>query len=240
MMIERSAQDRRFDRAAAWAAFVGIGFGALSGLLLLLATLDVVGRVGILDLIEQQSLLIDAGPGAAELLRWGYLADMLGYYLLLVPLMLALEPRVAAALGRSAARLATVAGLFYVALGSLGAVLLATLTPDLLRAASSGGDTEALAFRLLIEGVHRGVWQTLDAITAGTWIILCGVAFLRTGHRLLGWGGIASGCFSLVLSLGWFLEEPVLVLVGLVFLVPVLLWIAGVARELLRSPAPAE
>lgn len=243
MMVDAAAQQRRFERAAGWTAFAGIAFGGLSGLLLLLASVDVVGHVGILALVEDQSLLIEAGADAAGLLRWGYLADMLGYYLLLVPLMVALEPRTAASVGRGAARLATIAGLFYVALGSLGAVLLATLTPDLIRAASAGGaeaGTAAFAFRTLIEGVHRGIWQTLDALTAGTWIIISGAAFLRTGHRLLGWGGIGSGAFSIVLAFGWFIESPVVVLIGLAFLLPVLLWIAGVARELLKTAPPDE
>ena len=231
-MIDQPAATRRFERTAGRIALAGVAIGAVSGLLFVLALVDVVGRVGILHLVEHQSLLLSAGPGAAELLRWAYLTDMLGYYLLWVPLIVALEPRVAASLGAQTARLATISGLLYVALGSLGAVLLATLVPDLLTA---GAAEPAGASRILVEGVHRGIWQTLDALTAGTWIILTGEAFRRSGHRLLGWVGIGSGGFSILLALGWFIEAPVVVFVGLVFLLPALLWVAGAAVVLLRT-----
>ena len=227
-------RDLRFERVAGWIALGGVAIGALSGLLFLLGLADVVGRVGILRLVEHQSLLLSAGPGSAELLRWAYLTDMLGYYLLWVPLIVALEPRVAASLGSQTARLARISGLLYVALGSLGAVLLATLVPDLVRE-SAGRGPDVVSGQLVVDGIQRGVWQTLDALTAGTWIILTGEAFRRSGHRLLGWVGIGSGGFSILLALGWFIEATVMVFVGLVFLLPALLWVAGAAMVLIRA-----
>ena len=232
---------RRFERVGARTALVGVALGAVSGLLLWLAVDDVIARVGILELVEDQSLVVQAGPGAAELFRWGYLADMLGYYLLWLPLVLALEGRIAASLGSGPARLATISGVLYIGIGALGAVLLATLIPDLLRAAARTGTeagTASLLARTLVQAVHRGVWQTLDAVTAGTWIILAGVAFRRSGKPGLGWTGILTGCFSFLLAIGWFIDAPGVVLVGLVFLLPSLLWIGGVSRELLR-PRPS-
>lgn len=227
-----SPSERSFQRAAGVTALVGVGFGLLSGALLLVPTAEVAGQIGILALIEDQGRILDSG--AASFLRWGYLADMLGFYLLWLPLIVAVHPRVSAALGPQAARLASICGVLYVALGSLGAALLGTLLPGLMETADV---TSYLVAETLVEAVHRGVWQTLDAITGGVWLILCGEAFRRSGHPVLGWGGIASGCVSLLLALGWLLQVPLLVLIGLGFLAPVVLWIAGVARELLQEAA---
>ena len=224
-----------FRRAAAWTAILAAGVGSLSGVLLLLASAEVIGRVGILEFVERQSLLLQAGPSKAELLRWAYLTDLLGYYLLLLPFIIALEGRTAPAVGRGAARLATVCGVLYVGIGSTGAVLLATLGPELLRAAGSDGGTAAAMFQALFEGVHRGLWQTVDPILVGVWLLISGVAYRRLGKPVLGWGGMVFGAAGLVAAFGWFIDSPVVVLAGLSVLLAVVVWIVAAALDLLRS-----
>ena len=71
----------------------------------------------------------------AGLIRWGALTDMLGFYLLPVPMTLHLGHRYDA--GRDALMaVATAAGGLYAAIGSIGAVIVATVVPPLLATAT--------------------------------------------------------------------------------------------------------
>jgi hypothetical protein len=72
---------------------------------------------------------------------------------------------------------ATIAALGYVIAGSIGVTALASAGPAMMRAYDAPGADQAavaVAFRLLIEIVFRGVWQTLDPILLGFWFLVVG------------------------------------------------------------------
>ena len=68
-----------FRRIAGVSAILAVLIGGLSGVLFLAA-----GEFR-LDWLLDPMRLLGVGPSRAQLLRWGALTDMLGYYLLLVP-----------------------------------------------------------------------------------------------------------------------------------------------------------
>jgi Domain of unknown function (DUF4386) len=187
------SSEKTFRRAAGISTLLAGVIGGVSGILFLAAA-DFRPETFL-----EPARLLESGPSAPELLRWGALTDMFGYYLLLAPLFLA----VGTALRRSRGPLVdlfTAGGLMYVLIGALAAVVLATAAPPLLESYQQA-DPEArsglaLAFTTLVDAVYKGAWQTLQVIPLATWFIGTGV-LLGTRRRLLGAVGITGGALGL-------------------------------------------
>ncbi|MGQ0848211.1 MAG: DUF4386 family protein [Actinomycetota bacterium] len=198
--------DKMFRRVAGVSTLLAVVIGGVSGYLFLAAG---AFRPGVL--LEPAELL-ELGASAASLLRWGALTDMFGYYLLLVPLFLA----VGTVLRRHRGPLVdlfTVGGLMYVVIGALGAVVLATAAPPLMEAYESAGPAArpgtALAFATLVDAIYKGAWQTLQVIPGGVWLIGTGV--LLGGRRpVLGAIGVSAGLAGLAWSALRMLEVDLL------------------------------
>jgi hypothetical protein len=168
---------------------------------------------------------------------------MLGFYLLLAPLMLALRRELAPPGHREGLDLATIAGLSYVLIGSMGAVTLAVASPPLINAAAEGGTSGATAvtmFTTLTEVVHHGLWQTLEAIPLGIWLLMTGLAMRRAGAPVLGVTAAVLGVGSLIGSASRILDvEPLIaVLIPLLGLLPIWIFFAGLRLLRYRSFAP--
>jgi hypothetical protein len=183
-----------FRRIAGASALLAVLVGGLSGVLFLAA-----GRFGPDALVDPMRLL-ETGASRAQLLRWGALTDMLGYYLLLIPLFVCvgseLRPR-----GGPIVDLLTIAGVLYAAIGATAAVVLAETGPVLLRAYHqadpSARDGIALAFRMLTDAVYKGAWQTLEVLPLAVWAAGTGV-LLWGRRRLLGGIGVTLGVLGLL------------------------------------------
>lgn len=80
---------------------------------------------------------------------------------------------------------ATAAGLLYAAIGSIGAVIVATVVPPLLATTTPHAIAELELVRRI---VFVGLWQTLGTIPWGVWMLVIGVRQHRASPRL---GGIA-------------------------------------------------
>jgi hypothetical protein len=115
-------------RLPVWAWCVGLALvsSAISGVLVLLAT---DGDLREIFYIER---LVAHAPENAELFRWAMVLDMLGYYVLLAPLFVAVGRRLYD-LGELGAALWTIGALMYVTAGSVAAMALAYGVPPLLR-----------------------------------------------------------------------------------------------------------
>ena len=184
-------------------------------------------------LLTDPGSIIDGGPATAVLFRWGAIGDMLYSYLLLVPLALYLH-----ALLRPRkpwlADLGLVGAFAYIFVGAAGAAVLATAGPPLIEAYASAATPDQLAisttFDLLTNAVFLGLWQTVDAISLGTWLLSLGW-LIRSERRAIGRLLIVVGVGLMVASM-----RPVLGLtslsvlaagVGLVLLV----WAAWVVLD---------
>lgn len=130
--------------------------------------------------------VLGRGPETAVLWRWGFLGDMLFSYLLLLPLALFLHRRLRerrpwlADLGLASA-------LAYIFIGGTAAAVLAQAGSSLIEAyeAAAQDDRDAIfaSFRLMRDALVFGVWQTVDALTAGTWLM--SVGWLLLVERLI-------------------------------------------------------
>ena len=132
--------------------------------------------------------VLGAGAQAAPLWRWAMLLDMFDSYLLLVPLALFVHRRLRdrrawlADLGLSGA-------LAYIFIGGASAAILGIAGSSLIESYAAAPPAEqpaiATSYRLLRDVFYFGVWQTLDAITAGTWVLTTG-GLLLADRPLLG------------------------------------------------------
>jgi hypothetical protein len=131
------------------------------------------------------SKLLGSGPSGANLIRWGSLIDMFGY-LSLAPIVIYLRARYATS---RLSDLFAASGLAVVVIGSIGAAAMATAAPPLINdfATATGAAKQALvpAFATLYRTVVLGLWQTLETIPWGVWLLGTAFAARREGPRPL-------------------------------------------------------
>jgi hypothetical protein len=129
--------------------------------------------------------MLASGASGADLVRWASFVDMFGY-LLLAPLALYLHQRFR---HDPLIDLYTVAGLAYILIGAIGAVILASAAPMLMRdyAVASVVQRESLATTLstLNQIVSVGFWQILEGIPAGVWLVGIGASLYQAKHRVV-------------------------------------------------------
>lgn len=223
-------------RPPLWAWCVGLALisSAVSGLLFLLA---IDGHLTEIFHIER---LVDQAPENAELFRWAMILDMLGYYVLLAPLFVAVG-RHLYDLGEQTAALWTIGALMYVTAGSVAAMAFAYGVPPLLRgyAHAPGLAREGLVLALtaLGEAAGRGVWQTFDPIVVGAWALASGLALRRLGRRFLGPVGVALGSAAILFAAlrTTDVPEPVLLAAAAVFAVVIWVYVLGLTVWLWRK-----
>ncbi len=119
--------ERTFQRAAALAAILSAPLAAGS---MYFGLKSVDFNYEVFDHIE---LVLQAGPAGAGLVRTGMILDLLGYYLLIVPLTLVLW-RWLRRPAPSASALFALCLIAYSLIGSIGAALLAAVAPPLMHA----------------------------------------------------------------------------------------------------------
>jgi len=142
--------------------------------------------------------ILSAAPGSAPLLRWGAYLDMFYSYLLLAPLALFLHRRLRP-IKPWLADLATLGAFAYIFVGASGAAILGTVGPALLEAYAVAPEAERASITVafgMVRDTTFGLWQVLDPLTAGTWIL--GVGGLLLSERPI------LARFLLVLACGFF------------------------------------
>jgi hypothetical protein len=159
-------------------------------------------------LVGDPATVLGAGASAAPLWRWAMLLDMFYSYLLLVPLALFVHRRL-----RARRPWLADLGLFgaaaYIVAGGASAAILGIAGSSLIEsyATASAADQVGIAasFALLRDSLFFGVWQTFDALTAGTWVLSTGVLLLADRSllgRLLVLLGVGIWLFACATMLG--------------------------------------
>ena len=228
--------DRSFRTTVAIAAIVSLPLAA-GNLLAMLATVHFnIG--GMTDPL----VLLHAGLSAGPLWRLSMVLDVLGYYLLIVPLILLLRGSLR---GRSPSwsDLFALCLLAYCMIGAIGGALLATALPTLIREYAATTNTVSHAnlqtvFTGYTDGIYHGLWNLLEEFFAGIGWIGFGV-LLRAEHRRLGTATVLLGAACIVDSFGTAVNVEAIASVGLsVYLVLAPLWACWIGIELLRSTSP--
>jgi hypothetical protein len=128
--------------------------------------------------------VLTTGSRGADLWRLGSFLDMFGY-LSEIPIALYLAHRFR---GETGIDFFTLAGILYMVMGALAAILFALAAAPLIREYAinpSAKDAIATTFVALYRITTPGIWQTLNGILAGTWLLGIGrLAWIR-GSRAL-------------------------------------------------------
>lgn len=224
--VSGAAALRHGARLAATCALVGGATGIVSGVLFAAAFGVQVG-VAAPDLTTLPA-------SRAGLVRWAALTDMLGFYLLAVPVALHLGRRFDA-WRDPVVLLATVAGVVYAVIGSIGAVVVASVVPPLL---GSPDAAAALVLDVVRRTVFVGLWQTLETIPWAVWMAVTGLR-LRRWSRGLGGTALAIGAAALLTAVGRFVgAEPLVAPAVTVAIALYPLWLLGLGVHLMRTAAP--
>jgi hypothetical protein len=231
----RLIDDRSFSRVAAIAAVVSLPLAA-GNLIAMLATVHFN-----LNGMTNPLVLLHAGTSAAPLWRWSMVLDILGYYLLVVPVILLLHSSL-----RSRSPqwidLFALCLLAYCLIGAVGGSMLATALPTLIRefAVAPAGSHSSLqaVFTEYTDGVYRGMWNLLEEFLAGIGWIGFGM-ILRVDRRRLGLVTIVLGVACVVDSCGTVLNIDAISSIGLgVYLILAPIWASWMGIGVLRASSP--
>jgi len=171
--------ERQRAVAAATLGFVVLNFGVASGMFLALYDFD-LNAFGDPGSLVGRSDVGDAWRAAS-------IIDMVSY-LALAPVVVCLHGRFSAVASERAKRsgvvlLLTFCGLAFVLVGSIGAVLMASVGPPLLEAAITEQTLARVGFEALVSAVAVGLWGILELLLFGVWLI--GVAWFVRGEGRL-------------------------------------------------------
>jgi len=182
--------------------------------------------------------LLNAGDQAGSLMKWSWLADMLGYYLFLVPVVFLLHHWLKKN-NPYWISIFTFCGLAYILSGSIGAAALAKTWPTLISAFThANGITKevyGIVFTNTTEMVYGGIWGYLEFLLAGIWWIGIGFA-MKPERKAIGIVTIVLGIFTLATVVGEVFTFEYIALTGLlVYLLLAPIWAGWLGISLLRG-----
>jgi len=219
-------QQKSFRKVVGWLTIISVPFA--------FANFALTGMAG----GGEQDIysLLKAGEQAGNLMKWSWLADMMGYYLLLVPAIFLLHYWLKKNnpfwMG-----IFTFCGLAYIFAGSIGAAMLAKTWPTLISAyANTQGITNgiySIIFTNTTEMVYGGLWGYLEFLLAGIWWI--GVGFsIKSENKVFGVVTIVLGFITSATMLGEVLTLEYVAFIGLfVYLLLAPLWAGWLGISLL-------
>ncbi|MBC8161305.1 MAG: hypothetical protein H7Z42_08805 [Roseiflexaceae bacterium] len=229
--------ERSFQRMAAITALLSapLAFGNTLTMLLALG-FDV-------EAVMDPLALLASGPFGAEMWRWSMVLDMLGYYLLIVPLTLFLKRWLGARIP-GWAELFGLGLLGYSLVGAIGAAIHTATLPPLIRAYSEAASGQQAILRIVFlafdDAVMVGLWNTLEMLLASTGWLGFGILLLRE-RRASGVITILLGASALTDVAGVIFGIEPLATAGLmvyIFLAPI--WALWLGLDLLRRPVQPE
>lgn len=155
------------------------------------------------EMFTDPTAVLRAGPGAATAAHWNLILGMLDLY--------------------------TLGGLAYVVIGAMGAVLLAVINPQLISDYGTASPARREAIEVTIQafqnGVALGLWNTLETIPAGVWLVGVGGLLMRKS-RGLGVLTVTIGALFLVSMVLTVLDvTPMVGVVASLLMTPWAIWI---------------
>jgi Domain of unknown function (DUF4386) len=221
-------------------------FQRLAAVTSILATLLAFGSIGVQALVlgvntdpfSNPASILMTGTNGANLLRWGMILDIFGYYLLLVPLALLLWSRLQPK-GMNLVTLYTFCGLAYILVGAIGAATLAAISPPLIEGYGHASAQQQQMYEVVFSGfinvVYVGLWNLLESSLSGIWWLGIGL-LLRREQPALGIFTTVLGIFALLDALGRILNIQLIYTVGLAgILLFIPIWTLWFGIDLLRS-----
>ncbi|HLO79550.1 MAG TPA: hypothetical protein VK166_01250 [Chitinophagaceae bacterium] len=144
--------------------------------------------------------------------RWSMLFDMLGYYMLLIPVIYLFHDWMK---NKTAwANVISFCGLAYALIGSIGASILAIIYPAVLKEyVTASPETQLILksqFQLFNDMVYGGLWNLLEIFFAAIWWGSVGIALFRNKYSFIGVLSAVTGISCLADGISGMLEIPAL------------------------------
>ena len=184
-------------------------------------------------------ILLRAGTRSAPWWRASMILDALGYYLFIIPLFIYLRSQLRPA-APNWIDLSTLGLLASCVMGAVGATILATVVPTLMRAfahASTPAQLTSLrvTFTSYSDAIYRGIWDLFDVMVAAVgWLGFATV--LRAPQPKFARGAFVIGAACVLTALGTVLNVEAIAQVGLgVYLLVSPVWVAWIGGALLRT-----
>lgn len=173
----------------------------ISGILALACM--IAGLIGVnynFDAFSDPLLLLTMPNVNIEATRWFALFDMVGYYLLLLPIIYLLHEWMN---NKTPWRnVITYCGLSYILIGAIGSAILAVVWPSILtdypHATPEMQQILKANFKLFTDMVYGGLWNLLEVLLAGCWWLWTGILLYRNKYSFIGILTVATGISCLV------------------------------------------
>lgn len=153
------------------------------------------------EIFSQPSLIFESEGIRPLLLKWSMLADIFGYYLLLLPLLFYIYLN---GLRHTLwGRISMTCGFGYIFIGSVGATVLTVFWPAQINEFPSLSITQQEITRKLFSSITAivvdGLWNLLDTFLSGVWFLGIGIYFKNAQSKIMAW-------LTLALSVVCFLD----------------------------------
>jgi hypothetical protein len=156
------------------------------------------------ELFSNPSQVFDTEGIHSGMLKWSMITDILGYYLLLLPLLFYLHQKMVKSFAWS--NITNLCGIAYILIGSIGAAILAVLWPmhieQFSSLSASQQEISRIVFSSLTSIVVDGLWNLLDSLLSGIWFLGIGLFLYQSKTKFLGWLTIALSIVCLLDFLG--------------------------------------
>ncbi len=181
---------------------------------------------------------IETGVEAGSLMKWSWLADLFGYYLLLVPAAFLIHHWLKSK-NPYWMSVFTFCGLAYIFSGCIGAAILAKIWPTLISGYASADEPIKEIYRIVFTNstqmVYGGIWGYLEFLLAGIWWIGIGIT-MKSERKALGVVTIILGIFTLMTFAGEVFALKNVALIGLmIYLILAPVWAFCLGISLVRG-----
>lgn len=145
------------------------------------------------ELFTNPSQAFDTEGIHPGMLKWSMITDILGYYLMLLPLLFYLHSLMVKSSAWS--NITNFCGIGYILTGSIGAAILAVLWPMHLsqfpNLTASQQEISRMVFTTITALVGDGLWNLLDSLLSGIWFLGIGLFLYQSKTKFVGWLTIA-------------------------------------------------
>lgn len=191
-------------------------------------------------IFETPTRLLDYGAAAANAARIGMVLDVIGYYALLVPVLLLLH-RAMARRRPDLAAIATFAGATYIIVGATGAGILSAVWPSSLNdIGDAGADVAGItsAFDAITNAVVLGMWNIVGSAAIAVWLFIV-ARMAWSARRAFAWLTLVVAMAAAIDTIFTALDVESVSGVALqVYIYAAPLWAAWLGIDLLRGKEP--
>lgn len=217
----------------------------IPGISAVLTTLFTIGNVvtllasvgGNSSALFDGAQMLTLGAAAAPMFHASMVFDLLAY-LSLAPVVLFWWSRLKA-VNEGLVSLYAFCGVAYSLLGSIGAVVVDAVIPQMMNSysAATPAQQEAMQFaaRTLYRAVEHGIWNPLEVLMVSVWFLGIGLLLRRwkPGLAIL---AIIIGAVGLLDPLGWIVSSDAVLSIGALGNILIPVWTAWFGIGLLRNP----